>query len=453
MPIDVAGEPYICRVVPSENAIHFEWLGEKNDYRVYCRVRETGEYSLVGETDGTEFDITGLETETDYEFFVSYGENRSRIRLARTGFVVGTVINYLHPDDKAYTFSGRYLASPSLLRLPDGALLASMDIFEWRTAQDFTLVFRSEDNGATWHYACELIPCFWGKLFLHRGVVYMLSVDAEYGSLLIGKSTDGGRSFSAPVALLRGCNGREGYDNRNFHPGVHKSPQNILIYNGRLYESLEWYNGSHNAMVMSIDVDLDPMVPENWHFTGPARYSGDWPGTATGDCDTMEGTLCVAPDGKLYNVMRYIIYNGEPKYGLTLAYRVNTEDPDAPLEFSHVIRMNCNNSKFMIKYDEVSRRYYTIASEIYDENLIHARNVLTLFVSDDMEHWTVLKRLYDFRHEDSKKVGLQYVDYCFEGDDIIFVCRTAMNGAHSYHDSNYSTFHTVKNFRSLVPEE
>ena len=31
----------------------------------------------------------------------------------------------------------------------------------------------------------------------------------------------------------------------------------------------------------------------------------------------------------------------------------------------------------------------------------------------------------------------------------IYICRTAMNGAHNYHDSNYSTFHRIKNFRDL----
>ncbi len=36
-----------------------------------------------------------------------------------------------------------------------------------------------------------------------------------------------------------------------------------------------------------------------------------------------------------------------------------------------------------------------------------------------------------------------------EGDDIIYLCRTALNGAHNFHDSNYSTFHRIKNFRNI----
>ena len=71
-------------------------------------------------------------------------------------------------------------------------------------------------------------------------------------------------------------------------------------------------------------------------------------------------------------------------------------------------------------------------------------------VSDDLENWRVAADLIDRRDEDPRFIGFQYVDYFFEGDDLIFVCRTAMNGAHSFHDSNYQTFHRVKYFRALL---
>ena len=69
--------------------------------------------------------------------------------------------------------------------------------------------------------------------------------------------------------------------------------------------------------------------------------------------------------------------------------------------------------------------------------------------SEDMETWTLVCDLLNGRELDIEKVGFQYADFEFEGDDIIFLCRTAWNGANSYHNSNYSTFHTIKNFRSL----
>lgn len=442
--IDV-GDIYICRVVPFETKIHLEWLGESGAvYSVFYRKRGENEFIQVGKTEENEFDIEDLETETDYEFFVQTDEKKSRVRLARCGESIGTVVNYLHPDDEAYAFSGHYLCSPSLVRHPDGFLLASMDVFAANHPQNLTLIFRSDDDGATWHYISELMPCFWGKLFIHKGELYMLSCSTEYGDLLIGKSTDGGKTFSAPVTLLRGANGKNGSS------GVHKNPQNIVYYNGRIYETLEWGSWAnkeycHAAMVMSCDENADLLNPENWHFTEPRKFSQFAPEIAElPNCTmTIEGTLTVAPDGKLYNIMRF------GKYGKILAYAVDTEDPDAPLTYSHCIDFPANYSKFMIQYDKISKKYYSIASRVYDREKSSARNLLSLMVSDDLLHWNVACDLYDFRDRDHKKVGLQYVDFFFEGDDILYLCRTAINGANNFHDANYSTFHRIENFRNL----
>ena len=264
------GDIYICRIAPGKNRIHFEWLDAGGEpYVVYIRPRGGETFKKYLETAECVCDITGLAEQTDYEFYVECGAKKSRIRLARTGETVGTVVNYLHPDDEAYAFSGRYLCSPSLVRHPDGFLLASMDLFAGNSPQNLTLIFRSDDDGASWHYVSELMPCFWGKMFIHKGELYMLSCSTEYGDLLIGKSTDGGKTFCAPVTLLRGSNGKNG------NVGVHKNPQNIMIHNGRIYETLEWGSWAnqeycHAAMVMSCDENADLLNPENWHFP-PAR--------------------------------------------------------------------------------------------------------------------------------------------------------------------------------------
>ncbi len=159
------GDIYICRIVPQKNAIHFEWLDIGNaDYSIFYRVRGENDFLSAGTVTGTEYTIRGLIPDTDYEFFVAADNNKSRVRLARCGESIGTVVNYLHPEDDAYAFSGRYLCSPSLVRHPEGYLLASMDLFAGGHPQNLTLIFRSDDNGNTWHYVSELMPCFWGKL-------------------------------------------------------------------------------------------------------------------------------------------------------------------------------------------------------------------------------------------------------------------------------------------------
>ncbi len=438
------GGIYICRTAPTESTIHLEWLdAEDNNYTVRYRKRGDNEFVTYCQTQKTKCDITGLEADSDYEFFVSAGEKKSRTRLARCGKSVGITVNYLHPDDEAYSYSGRYLCSPSLVRHPNGYLLASMDVYAGACPQNLTLIFRSDDDGKTWHYVSELMPCFWGKLFVHKNELYMLACSTEYGDLLIGKSTDGGKTFSAPVSLLRGLNGKNG------SCGVHKNPQNMLTYGGRLYGTLEWGSWKnadyyHAAMVMSCDEDADLLAPESWHFSEPLRYDPTWKGTASdGIKGNIEGTLCIAPDGKLYNLMRY--QTAEKKI---LAYLVNTEDTDAPLSYSHAIDFPANLSKFMIKKDEMSGKYYSVATRRIDEPQTR-RNLLSLMVSDDLKNWNVVYDLIDKRNEDPDKIGFQYVDFEIEGGDIIFLCRTAINGANSYHNSNYQTFHRIKNFREI----
>ncbi|MBN2295403.1 MAG: hypothetical protein JXM70_23430 [Pirellulales bacterium] len=52
------------------------------------------------------------------------------------------------------------------------------------------------------------------------------------------------------------------------------------------------------------------------------------------------------------------------------------------------------------------------------------------------------------QHPDRKNTAFQYVDWQFEGDDIIFVSRTAYGESHNFHDANYFTFHRLSGFRT-----
>ena len=441
------GDIYICRIAPDKESIRFEWLGEEGkEYTVFLKKRADSEYTEFRGIKDSFFSIDGLEDFTDYEFYVQAEEKKSRVRLAKTGRSVGTVVNYLHPDDMAYSFSGRALCSPSIVRHPDGFLLASMDLFVGGGPQNLTLIYRSDDDGSSWHYVSELMPCFWGKMFIHKGELYMLSVSTEYGDLLIGKSTDGGVTFEAPTVLMRGsCSPKEA--------GVHKNPENIVYYNGRLYATIEWGAwavGYHAPMVISCDENADLLDADNWSFSAPVKYDPTWEGVAKGESSgNIEGTLVVAPDGKLYNIMRYDMTKCVPSHGLVVCYEVNTEDHTAPLKFNRVIKLDGNHSKFIIKKDEQSGYYYTLLTRITDDSKLYDRRLLSLMRSKDVDNWELVADIIDKREEDHMMVGFQYVDFEIEGDDIIFLCRTAMNSAKNFHDANYSTFHRIKNFRNM----
>jgi len=441
------GDIYICRVAPGKEYIHFEWLDDdKLTYTVHYRKRAEEVYTVIENISGSEYTISGLEDNTDYEFFLSSADKVSRVRLARTAEAVGTVVNYLHPDDKAYEYSGRALCSPSLIRLPSGALLASMDLYASGAPQNLTLVYRSEDNGKSWHYQNELFPCYWAKMFLHRGELYMLGVSNEYGDLLIGKSTDEGKTYEAPTVIMRGsCS--------NKAAGIGRTPQNIYEYNGRLYTSFEWGAwsvGYHAACIISCDANADLLDADNWKVSYPVKFDPTWNGAEpypSNGC--LEGTVTLAPDGRLMAIYRYDMTKTERKFGKILAFEIDTENPTAPIKYRKAIKCDGNHSKFIILKDGVSGYYYSIISRITDKTKDYDRRLLSLVRSKELDEFEVVCDLYDFRERaEWNEEGMQYVDFFFEGEDILFLSRTSMNGGNNYHDANYSTFHRIKDFRT-----
>ena len=110
--------------------------------------------------------------------------------------------------------------------------------------------------------------------------------------------------------------------------------------------------------------------------------------------------------------------------------------------------------KFAIRFDPQSKQYWSLASIVHErhraDNPGSIRNTLALTCSSDLAHWTV--RCILLYHPDTRKHGFQYVDWLFDGEDIIAACRTAYDdgqgGAHNTHDANYLTFHRFANFRT-----
>ncbi len=437
---------YICRIAPTASTVHLEWLGGESSYTLFWRKREESEYTSSVTVSTNEYTVSDLEPNTHYAFLLTAGEKKSRVRLVYTADAVGTVVNYLHPEDDAYAFSGKSLCSPCMIRHPDGYLLASMDVFKANEPQNLTMIFRSDDDGASWHYLTDLYPCFWGRMFIKDGALYMLACSTEYGDLIIGRSDDGGKTFAPPVTLLRGSG-------KCHVAGIHKNPQPLLTYQGRTYTTLEWgtwSKGYHAAMIGSFPENGDPLDVASWQFSDPVPYDPSWEGTGKGkSAGNIEGTLAVLPDGKLYNIMRYDMTACVPSFGRVLAYRVEQGEGEVALRYSHAIELPGNHTKFMIRYDEVSRFYYTVICRITDASIPRDRRLVSLMRSTDGENWDLVTDLLDYRGENAEEVGFQYIDFFIEGDDILWLCRTAMNHPINYHDSNYSTFHRLENFRSL----
>jgi len=403
------------------------------------------------------FKIENIFNGIDYAITVSAIRNgvevaRSRTRLFRAGPVPGTVVAYLHPQDFTFSSSGRFTCSPSLLRLPDGRLLVSHDIYERRGGQNITHIYVSDDNGASWSFLSELTPCFWGTLFLHRGVLYILCTSTEYGNLQIYRSDDFGKTFRGPFIILKG-------EGRWDRPGPHKAPVPIIHYKGRIWTAIEygcWKQGYHDTGVISIDENADLCNPDNWILSPFVSYDPKWPGVIQGgNPSVLEGNLVVTPEGGLVNILRYETVGGDPEYGKAILMRVDDEHPDAPQSFESCIDFPGNLSKFSIRRDEQTGIYLALVNQPH-KPWYKARNILSLAISKDLINWKIAKDLINYEDKDwpegALHVGFQYPDFFIEGDSLYFVSRTALNGAHNYHDANYITFHRVESFRELLNE-
>ena len=457
-------DPFVVRIAPHETWFEAEFLDNgKPDSEHVVRYRKMGTNTRekVLPLGNTTFRIEDLEVNTDYEFTVERtdGTGSSRLRYVRTGEVPGgrqnepgSIVNYLHPQDDVYAFSGKALCSPSLVKLDNGVLLASMDVFAADSPQNLALIYRSDDGGQTWRYVTDLFPCFWGTLFTHKGRLYMQSCSTEYGDILIGESRDEGKTWSKPVRLFVGSSS-------NKAAGWQRTPMPITRYNHRLWVSVDygaWSEGGHSVGVLSIDEDDDLLVSENWSCTELIRCDPNWkgaplakkPGILQGSL--LEGSVVVTPENRLMNIMRIGLVGCIPDHGVACAFDVDGNDPDAPMTFHSFISLpSGSNSKTHILYDETSANYIAIGNVCVDPKTPWQRNVLALQYSRDLKNWKIARLLLDYRTENANDVGFQYIYFIIDGEDILYLSRTSLNGARNFHDANYSMMHRLRDFRAL----
>lgn len=365
---------------------------------------------------------------------------------ARSVKVPGVIVNYIPASTKIY------IGSPSICILPNGDYIASHDHFgpgSTEFTQGLTTVYKSSDRGKSWKKISEIHGQFWSNLFVHKNVLYIMGPSKHHGNLIIRRSTDNGMTWSEAADSTTGLLRAGEY---------HTAPVPMVIHNGRLWRAIEYaksftteWGKRYSAMVISAPLEADLLNAASW--------------TATNflPCDTtyldgkfrawLEGNAVVTPEGKVVDFLRV----ATSEKGRDLAAIVNISDDGLTASFDPsegFIDFVGGARKFSIRYDEKSKLYWTIANMITDGHSDMdagaVRNKLVLESSSDLKNWKINKVL--LYNPDVKKHGFQYVDWQFDGQDIIFLSRTAFDdqfgGADSYHNANYLTFHRIKNFRN-----
>lgn len=367
----------------------------------------------------------------------------------------GVIINHLPGNGE------KYVGSPSICILPNGDYVASHDEFgpksnSLRTA--VTRIFSSSDKGTTWKEISVIKGLFWSNLFVHKGALYNMGTNKEHGNVVIRKSLDRGKTWTNPY------NGETGL---LLEGEYHTAPMPMVIHAGRIWRTVEYataptdeWGKRYSAMVISAPVNADLLDARNWRKSNYLMYDSTYLNGKFGAW--LEGNVVISPENKIVDILRVHI-SGTDSDEFAAVVEISKDGKKATFNpNTGFIKFSGGSKKFTIRYDPQTKRYWTIQNIIVDiapqfsnVQTERVRNTIALSSSADLRTWQIHEILLS--HPDVKRHGFQYIDWQFEGNDIIFVSRTAADdntgGAPNSHDANYLTFHRITDFRLLTDKK
>jgi hypothetical protein len=355
----------------------------------------------------------------------------------------GVVINHIPKSAE------KYIGSPSICILPNGDYIASHDEFgpkstEYKSA--ITNIFKSTDKGNTWERIARINGQFWSNLFVHNEVLYIMGTNKHHGNLVIRKSLDGGKTWTVP------------YDNKNgllLEGEYHTAPVPVVVHKGRIWRAVEYatakttkWGERYSAMVVSAPVNADLLNAKSWRRSNHLPFEASY---LNGEFKAwLEGNVVQTPNGKIVNILRVHAPNSQEEYCAIVDVAKNGKKMS--FNPSNFFKMPGAAKKFTIRWDEKTKKYWSLINYVPEEfsyiRTDRVRNTLALVLSKDLHEWEIGEILLS--HPNPTFYAFQYVDWLFEGNDIIFVSRTAFDddegGAKAAHDANFMTFHRIKNY-------
>ncbi len=382
---------------------------------------------------------------------------------AQSGPPPGVVVATSPDPDRAY------IGTPAIAILPDGTYVAAHDFFgKSPELTDRTRLYGSRDRGVTWTQLAELRGQAWFSLFVHRGALYLHGTASRYGDLTIRRSTDGGRTWTEP---------RDGKSGLLIRGRFHGAPVPVVVHAGRVWRAVEervndlQWPLHFSALVASAPENTDLLDAANWTRTNGIRFDPTWyNGRRPG---WLEGNVVVTPEGTLANFLRVHTEPrpedslasaggaaGIPRYEVGARAEISADGRTLSFDPAKgLIHLPGSQSKFTIRFDPHTKRYWSLIQKIthphegrdWKTSPIHQRNVLMLTSSADLRSWREESIVLRWREGQtlagSDRVGWQYLDWQFDGDDLVAVSRTSWGGQ-TYHNANYMTFHRVPGFRT-----
>ena len=350
-----------------------------------------------------------------------------------------------------------FIGSPAIAVLENGDYLAAHDLFGSNSLYRIsgrTRIYRSSDKGQSWRLISQVTNQLWSSLFVVGKDIYLIGTTRRYGDLVIRRSIDNGVTWSTPKDSKTGVLKRGAY---------HTAPTPIIKHQGKLWRAMEHlpegegWGLQFRPFLMAVDEHADLLDSLNWQYSdeltnNKSYLEGEFNGW-------LEGNVVLGKDGNLLNILRVDDHSTLKEKAAVIRMDEFGEkaffNPD-----SDFISFPGGSKKFSTRYDSISNRYWTISNYIPEgvkkqhpnRNPATIRNTAGIFSSIDLKEWVFHELL--LHHADEEKHGFQYIDWVFDGNDIIYVSRTAYDdeygGANNNHDANFLTFHRVDNFRKLI---
>ena len=341
----------------------------------------------------------------------------------RTEQPPGIVINYIPSSTQIY------VGSPGIAVLPNGHYLAKHDEFGPKSTENtvaITPVFRSVDRGQSWQRVATVAGMYWASIFVHQGNAYLIGTGKNHGFVVISRSTDEGVTWTVPKDRSSGLL----LDDAKYHC----APVPVVVHEGRIWRAMEdvmgpggW--GSHfRAFVMSAPVGSDLLQAENWVSSNHLGRDPQWLGGAvSGLAGGKRGRDAPGTD------RRYSRVDYRPAGEKAAIIEISADGKNATFDPGDRIH-------------RLSRR----GQEIHDPLRSGLEDVLDAVESRTAQAQGPGPRPRAERpgidavrrsaavgdacivlyHPDVNKHGFQYVDWLFEGEDIIAAARIAFGAGH-----------------------
>ncbi len=348
-----------------------------------------------------------------------------------------------------------YCQSPAIYKMGD-TIYTAMD------NSGYTYVYASTDAGKSFSFRGRINNMIAASFFEDDGALYMIGryTHGKEKNVGITKSTDGGVTWSEMGTAQGMLPNERGLE-------THCSASPVLVHNGKIYKAFERLGTSWKAakeyFIVSASLSSNLLDSSSWTVSKPVLLGANfYTSHKNGSPYAIfafpeEGNAVLGKDGNIYGLYRL---NTQPELGKAIIFKLSADGKELTYDASSdmsVIDLDGGQTKFSARYDESTGLYISFVNNVTDDRFTYQRNILSLAVSKDMVNWEIVTTVLSDRTVMNEYCSMSqhaysYVDWVFDGDDIIICVREAMDDSNCWHNVNYLTFYRVDGYRSLLSE-